>query len=170
MWCRISGHSDGTCDEEEDCNCSTESVDRHFCSEEYDAEEQHTICAGWCQFRGQQTGKHLKIYTTSFYKKTNFRKKGQVFIKKDEFSLVFQLRGLIVYEVLLSWMPRFLANSFLGLNYVFSVQVWYICLNLIDLRKISTFCLFNTEVKAKKLLARNWGIKLRMAINIRPSL
>jgi len=56
MWCRISGHSDGTCDEEEDCNCSTESVDRHFCSEEYDAEEQHTICAGWCQFRGQQTG------------------------------------------------------------------------------------------------------------------
>ena len=75
MWCRISGHSDGTCDEEEDCNCSTESVDRHFCSEEYDAEEQHTICAGWCQFRGQQTGKHLKIYTTSFYEKTNFQKK-----------------------------------------------------------------------------------------------
>ena len=32
-------------------------------------------------------------------------------------------------------MPRFLANSFLALNYVFSVQVWYICLNLIDLIK-----------------------------------
>ena len=32
-------------------------------------------------------------------------------------------------------MPRFLANSFLGLNYVFSVQVWYICLDLIDLSK-----------------------------------
>ena len=31
---------------------------------------------------------------------------------------------------------RFLANSFLGLNYVFSVQVWYICSNLIDLSKI----------------------------------
>ena len=30
---------------------------------------------------------------------------------------------------------KFLANSFLGFNYVFSVQVWYICLNLIDLRK-----------------------------------
>ena len=32
-------------------------------------------------------------------------------------------------------MPRFLANSFLALNYVFSVQVRYICLNLIDLSK-----------------------------------
>ena len=32
-------------------------------------------------------------------------------------------------------MPRFLENSFLGLNYVFSVQVWYICLNSIDLSK-----------------------------------
>ena len=32
-------------------------------------------------------------------------------------------------------MPRFLANSFLGLNYVFSIQVWYICLNLIDFSK-----------------------------------
>ena len=33
------------------------------------------------------------------------------------------------------WMPRFLASRFLALNYVFSVQVWYICLNLIDLSK-----------------------------------
>jgi hypothetical protein len=55
-------------------------------------------------------------------------------------------------------MPRFLANSFLDLNYVFGVQVWYICLNLIDLGKKSTFCLFKTEFKAKKLFARNLGI------------
>ena len=89
MWCRISGHSDGTCDEEEDCNCSTESVDRHFCSEEYDAEEQHTICAGWCQFRGQQTGKHLKIYTTSFHEKTNFQKKRPIFEEKTNFYKYF---------------------------------------------------------------------------------
>ena len=38
-------------------------------------------------------------------------------------------------EALQKWMPRYLANSFLALNYVFSVQVWYICLNLIDLSK-----------------------------------
>ena len=31
-------------------------------SEEYDAEEQHTICAGWCQFRGKQTGKYFVSY------------------------------------------------------------------------------------------------------------
>ena len=59
--------------------------------------------------------------------------------------------------------PRFLANSFLALNYVFSVQVWYICLNKIDLSKKSTFCLFKTKFKAKKLFARNRGIQLRRA-------
>ena len=32
-------------------------------------------------------------------------------------------------------MPRFLGNSFLDLNYVYYVQVWYICLNSIDLSK-----------------------------------
>ena len=58
-------------------------------------------------------------------------------------------RVLPVYE-LLNCMPRFLANSFLGLSYVCSVQAWYICLNLIDLSKKSTFCLFKTEFKAKK--------------------
>ena len=54
-------------------------------------------------------------------------------------------------NALLSWMPRFLANGFLGLNHAFSVQVWYISLNLIDLRKI-TFCSFKTEFKAKNCL------------------
>jgi hypothetical protein len=36
------------------------------------------------------------------------------------------------------------ANYALGLNYVLSVQAWYICLNLIDLSKKSTFSLFKT--------------------------
>ena len=49
------------------------------------------------------------------------------------------------------------SKQFLGFNYVFSVQVWYICLNLIDLSKKSTFCLFKTEFKAKKLFARLGG-------------
>ena len=36
-------------------------------------------------------------------------------------------------------MPQFLANSFLGLNYFFSVQAKYIYLNLIDLSKKSIY-------------------------------
>ena len=64
-------------------------------------------------------------------------------------------------------MPWSLAISFLGLNYIFSVQVWNICLNLIDFsKKESTFCLFKTEFKAKKLFARNLGIQLRRAVHI----
>ena len=43
------------------------------------------------------------------------------------------------------------ASSFLGFNYVLSVQVWYICLNLIDLSKKCTFCIFKTKFKAEKL-------------------
>ena len=50
-------------------------------------------------------------------------------------------------KALLNCMPRFLANSFLGLNYIYIIQDWYICLNLIDLSKKSTFCLFKTEFK-----------------------
>ena len=45
-----------------------------------------------------------------------------------------------------------LANIFLVFNYVFTVQVWYICLNLIDLSKKSTFCLFKTKFMAKNCL------------------
>ena len=67
-------------------------------------------------------------------------------------------------------MPRFLANSFLGLNYVFSVQAWYICLNLIDLSNKSTFCLFKTEFKAKKMFARNLGMQFRRAVRIQGAL
>ena len=52
---------------------------------------------------------------------------------------------------------RISSKQFLGLNYVFSVQVWYICLNLIDLSKKSTFCSFKTEYKAKKLFAKKIG-------------
>ena len=69
-------------------------------------------------------------------------------------------------------MPRFLVNSFLGLHYGFSVQAWYIiiCLNLIDLSKKNTFCLFKTEFKAKKLCARNLGMQFRRAVYIRGAL
>ena len=67
-------------------------------------------------------------------------------------------------------MPRFLADSFLDLDYVFRVQVWYICLNLIDLSKKSIFCLFKTEFKAKKLFARYLGIHFWKAVYIKPDL
>ena len=49
-------------------------------------------------------------------------------------------------------MPRFLANSFLGLNYVFSVQVWYICLNLIDLSKKVHFVYSKQNLRPKNSL------------------
>jgi hypothetical protein len=63
-------------------------------------------------------------------------------------------------------MPRFLANSFLGLSYIFKVQAWYICLNLIDMSKKGAFCVFKTEFKAKILFARNLGMHFRRAINL----
>ena len=63
-----------------------------------------------------------------------------------------------------------LANIFLVFNYVFTVQVWYICLNFIDLSKKSTFYLFKTELKAKKLFARNQCSQLRRAAHIKPDL
>ena len=59
----FSGHSDGVCDETDDCLCSGESVEKHFCSDEhYDEDEQHTICAGFCQFKGKQTGKKQNVF------------------------------------------------------------------------------------------------------------
>ena len=50
--------------------------------------------------------------------------KGQFSSRKVDFEKSNQgPRVLPVYE---NDMPRFLANSFLGLNYVCSVQAWYI--------------------------------------------
>ena len=61
-----------------------------------------------------------------------------------------------------SWLHRFLAKQFFGLQSCFG----YICLNLIDLSEKSTFCLFKTEFKAKKLFARNRCSPLRRAVHI----
>ena len=61
-----------------------------------------------------------------------------------------------------SWLHRFLAKQFFGLKSCF----WYICLNLIALSEKSTFCLFKTEFKAKKLFARNRCSPLRRAVHI----
>ena len=61
-----------------------------------------------------------------------------------------------------SWLHRFLAKQFFGLQSCF----WYICLNLIALSEKSTFCLFKTEFKAKKLFARNRCSPLRRAVHI----
>ena len=80
------------------------------------------------------------------------------------------LRSGFIWRALLSWLHRFLANRYLGLNYVFSVQVWFICLNVIDLSKKSTFCLFKAEFKAKKPFARNRCSQLRRAVHIKPDL
>ena len=49
-------------------------------------------------------------------------------------------------------MPQFLANSFLGLNYIFSVQTMYIYLNLIDLSKKNTFFYLKLNFRPKNSL------------------
>ena len=46
-------------------------------------------------------------------------------------------------------MPQFLANSSLGLIYVFSVQTVFICLNLIDLSKKNTFFYLKLNFRPK---------------------
>ena len=93
-----------------------------------------------------------QFVNTKFKNRFIFKKK---IIPKFRLFLLIYINARVLK--LQKWMPRFLANSFLALNYVFSVQMWYICLNLIDLSKKRTFCLFKTEFKAK-LFARNLGI------------
>ena len=58
----------------------------------------------------------------------------------------------VLTEALLSWMPRFLANSFLALNYVFSVQMWYICLNLLIWAKKVHFIYSKLNLRQKNCL------------------
>ena len=70
-------------------------------------------------------------------------------------------------------MPRLLVNSFLELDYVFSVHTRYICLNLIDLSKKKVHFVYsklNSEFKAKKLFARNLGMQFRRAVHIQGGL
>ena len=75
-------------------------------------------------------------------------------------------RGLVLYERPSKLAAPISSKHFLGFNYVFSVWVWYVYLNLVDLSKKSTFCLFKTEFKAKKLFARNRCSPLRRAVHI----
>ena len=94
-WCRVAGHSSGTCDIEvvsdkfpkyamqikslnlekiwiiqnnnivsysfkNECLCSEEDLEKYICDpdEEGPGEStQHTLCAGWCQLKGKQSGK-----------------------------------------------------------------------------------------------------------------
>jgi len=58
-WCRVAGHSSGTCDIENECLCSEEDLEKYICDpdEEGPGEKtQHTLCAGWCQLKGKQSG------------------------------------------------------------------------------------------------------------------
>ena len=45
----------------------------------------------------------------------------------------FFIRGLVVYERPSMLAAPISSYSFLGFDYVFSVQVWYICLNSVGL-------------------------------------
>ena len=82
--------------------------------------------------------------------------------------------------------PLFLENSFMGLNHVFSVQiyermVWYICLSLIDFSaqkytlftqnfSIVNYTEFKNDFKAKKLFARIRGIQLSSGLHSQETL
>ena len=69
----------------------------------------------------------------------------------------------------LNCMPRFLANSIFGLDYVFSVQDGYICFNLIDLSKKQYIFFIKNWNKGQKLFARNLGMQFRRAFHVRGS-
>lgn len=58
-WCRIAGHSSGTCDIEDECLCSEEDLEKYICDPDEEGpgnKTQHTLCAGWCQLKGKQSG------------------------------------------------------------------------------------------------------------------
>jgi len=58
-WCRIAGHSTGSCDIEGECLCSEEDLEKYICDPNEEGpgnKTQHTLCAGWCQLKGKQSG------------------------------------------------------------------------------------------------------------------
>jgi len=57
--CRAAGHSDGFCDEDKECRCSELPLENYVCAGEENSPGNKTadaLCAGWCQFKGLQTG------------------------------------------------------------------------------------------------------------------
>ena len=72
-----------------------------------------------------------------FFRALRWFKKAKINIKYSLTILEFLV--VLVWSLYMNGPSKldawFLSNTFLGLNYVFSVQVWYICLNLIDLSK-----------------------------------
>jgi len=58
-WCRIAGHSSGSCDIQGECLCSEEDLEKYICDPNEEGpgnKTQHTLCAGWCQLKGKQSG------------------------------------------------------------------------------------------------------------------
>jgi len=58
-WCRIAGHSSGSCDIEGECLCSEEDLEKYICDPNDEGpgnKTQHALCAGWCQLKGKQSG------------------------------------------------------------------------------------------------------------------
>jgi len=58
-WCRAAGHSDGTCNADDECLCSEQKLEKYVCSDQVSNATAHTLCAGWCQYKGLQTGNVL---------------------------------------------------------------------------------------------------------------
>ncbi len=64
--CRAFGHSDGSCDEQDECICSEEELERYVCRGDVSNRTADALCAGWCQFKGLQTGMSLVTFSLTY--------------------------------------------------------------------------------------------------------
>ena len=58
--CRAFGHSSGFCDDDDECRCSEEELEKYVCGGNVGNSTADALCAGWCQFRGLQSGAFLQ--------------------------------------------------------------------------------------------------------------
>lgn len=71
-YCRaLTGQSGGSCDENGDCNCSEEKLEKYVCGGDEVADNTgDALCAGWCQAKGRQTGTNNNLLAiTALYLK-----------------------------------------------------------------------------------------------------
>jgi hypothetical protein len=62
--CRSFGHSDGVCENDE-CMCNEQKLEKYVCGGDVGNGTAHTLCAGWCQFKGRQSGESTNMARTA---------------------------------------------------------------------------------------------------------
>jgi len=55
-YCQLILQSDGTCDENDECICSGEHLEKHVCSDNVEKDVGKYLCAGYCQGQIKQSG------------------------------------------------------------------------------------------------------------------